>query len=183
MALLDAFNNKHKLRAFLNSITARQGLPGENIKVHLSDLTSLVSQAFPDYTPEQKTSEIFRRFLTGLDPILKSKCVERVTQNVEEAVEYCKNYERAQYELNPASMTTQVGTMSLHNPPTNSMPVPAHMVANLDSHDSNITADRVQALDSFIEEIRKERKSNEPVERLFIIQWRMFGRELNCPTL
>ena len=52
LALLDAFNNKQKLWAFQNSIMAHQRLPGKNIQVYLSGLTSLVSQAFPDYTPQ-----------------------------------------------------------------------------------------------------------------------------------
>ena len=154
-ALLEAFNNQHKIRAFQNSITARQRLPGENIQVYLSDLTSLVTQAFPDYTPAQKRSETFRRFLSGLDPILKSKCVERGTQTIEEAVEYCKNYERAQYELNLASMTTKVATMSL-NTPTLSAPVSSPTIANLDTHDSS----QRETLNSLIDEIRKEREGH-----------------------
>ncbi len=158
-ALLEAFNNQHKIRAFQNSITARKRLPGENIQVYLSDVTNLVQQAFPDYTPEQTRSEIFRRFLSGLDPKLRSKCVERGTQNVQEALECCKNYERAQYELNLASTTTQIASLSVDNQHPKAVSVSNPVVANLDSQDNSMTTDR-EVLESLINEIRQERKSN-----------------------
>ena len=100
------FHNQDFLRAFRDSLTARPRLAGENIDVYVADLTNLVTQAFPTYNDNQRTAEVLRRFLAGIDPLLRGRCKESNVDNLPDAIALCKNVERAQVDYRAARALT-----------------------------------------------------------------------------
>ena len=119
--LCEVFNNQDFVRTFQNSLTARPRSPNEHIDVYVAELKNLVSQAFPDYTANQKEAETLRRLLAGISPFLRGKCHENDVRDLAAAVRICKNSERAQKEY-----------QQILHPPQIDMPTPAPVIAQIE---------------------------------------------------
>lgn len=79
---------------FRASLSARPRAPRESLEVFAADISRLVDKAFPEHGDRAQREEKFRRFLVGLDPVLRAKCHEQGATDLEEAVMIagrCKN--------------------------------------------------------------------------------------------
>ncbi|RVE68762.1 hypothetical protein OJAV_G00094580 [Oryzias javanicus] len=93
-----AFGQRQALERFKTSLSARTRAAGESLQVFAADVSRLVMAAFPQYGDMAQREEMFRRFLAGLDPALKAKCLEQGATDLEEALiiaERCENAREA----------------------------------------------------------------------------------------
>ncbi|XP_024122024.1 uncharacterized protein LOC112142718 [Oryzias melastigma] len=93
-----AFGQRQALERFRTSLSARTRAAGESLQVYAADVSRLVVAAFPQYGDAAQREEKFRRFLAGLDPGLKAKCLEQGATDLEEALivaERCENEREA----------------------------------------------------------------------------------------
>ncbi|XP_024119878.1 uncharacterized protein LOC112141069 [Oryzias melastigma] len=93
-----AFGQRQGLERFRTSLSARTRAAGESLQVFAADVSRLVMAAFPQYGDVAQRKEKFRRFLAGLDPALKAKCLEQGATDLEEALiiaERCENAREA----------------------------------------------------------------------------------------
>lgn len=65
----------------------------------------LVDKAFPEYGDKAQREEKFRRFLAGLDPVLRAKCHEQGATDLEEAVIIAGRCENARDSIKVDYMT------------------------------------------------------------------------------
>ncbi|XP_035995289.1 tetratricopeptide repeat protein 21B-like isoform X2 [Fundulus heteroclitus] len=94
-----AFGQRQLMDRFRASLTARARAPGESLEVYAADVSRLVAEAFPDYGDVAQREEKFRRFLAGLDPALKAKCLEMGATDLEEALHVAERCENARAAL------------------------------------------------------------------------------------
>lgn len=94
-----AFGQRQLMDRFRASLTARARAPGESLEVYAADVSRLVVEAFPDYGEVAQREEKFRRFLAGLDPALKAKCLEMGATDLEEALHVAERCENARAAL------------------------------------------------------------------------------------
>ena len=107
--MIEVFHNDDFIRNFRENLSARPRKENENIRVYLSEIQLLVNTAFPAYDEEQKRGEVYRRFLAGLDPILRGKTREWDCMNVQDCIQLITNLERAQKEYNKAGIDLPLG--------------------------------------------------------------------------
>ncbi|KAK7922816.1 hypothetical protein WMY93_009718 [Mugilogobius chulae] len=113
-----AFGQRQFMDRFRANLSARPRAAGESLEVYAADVCRLVAEAFPDYGIVARREEKFRRFLAGLDPALKAKCLEQGATDLEEALtvaERCENARDAlqrdcvsNYMLNPSAADVSV---------------------------------------------------------------------------
>ncbi len=144
------FNNQDFLKIFQESLTARPRAKGENIEVYVSELRTLVAQAFPTYTNAQRESEILRRLIAGVSPFLRLKCREFSADNVRDAIRVCKNAERAmaEYQSSDLSVNDVYGA-----PVAQAAPAPVATVAHVEATDDTANTDKV--LEMVLAELKK----------------------------
>lgn len=94
-----AFGQRQLMDRFRASLSARVRAPGESLEVYAADVSRLVTEAFPDYGDVAQRKEKFRRFLAGLDPALKAKCLEQGATDLEEALHVAERCENARVAL------------------------------------------------------------------------------------
>lgn len=94
-----AFGQRQFMDRFRASLTARPRAAGESLEVYAADVSRLVAEAFPDYGVVARREEKFRRFLAGLDPALKAKCLEQGATDLEEALTIAERCENARDAL------------------------------------------------------------------------------------
>ena len=99
------FGRTSFLATFQTHLTARPRKPQEPLEVYAADLTNLVAEAFPQYGIEAQSCEIFRRFVTGLDPSLQLKIHEHGAVTLDAALKVATQCERAQLALTVAAHT------------------------------------------------------------------------------
>uniref|UniRef100_A0AAV2LHR9 Uncharacterized protein n=1 Tax=Knipowitschia caucasica TaxID=637954 RepID=A0AAV2LHR9_KNICA len=96
--LAGAFGQRQFMDRFRATLSARPRGAGESLEVYAADVSRLVAEAFPDYGVVARR-EKFRRFLAGLDPALKSKCLEQGATDLEEALTIAERCENAREAL------------------------------------------------------------------------------------
>ncbi|KAK3568728.1 hypothetical protein QTP86_014757, partial [Hemibagrus guttatus] len=84
--LKEAFGQRQFMDRFRASLSARPRAPRESLEVYAAEVSRLVDEAFPEYGDKAQREEKFRRFLAGLDPVLRAKCHEQGATDLEEAV-------------------------------------------------------------------------------------------------
>ncbi|CAL1591898.1 unnamed protein product [Knipowitschia caucasica] len=97
--LAGAFGQRQFMDRFRATLSARPRAAGESLEVYAADVSRLVAEAFPDYGVVARREEKFRRFLAGLDPALKSKCLEQGATDLEEALTIAERCENAREAL------------------------------------------------------------------------------------
>lgn len=83
--------------------------PGESLEVYAADVSRLVVEAFPDYGAVARREEKFRRFLAGMDPALRAKCLEQGATDLEEALTIAERCENAREALQRDCVSTYAG--------------------------------------------------------------------------
>lgn len=84
--LKEAFGQRQFMDRFRASLSARPRAPAESLEVYAAEISRLVDEAFPEYGERAQREEKFRRFLAGLDSVLRAKCHEQGATDLEEAV-------------------------------------------------------------------------------------------------
>lgn len=84
--LKEAFGQRQFIDRFRASLSARPRAPRESLEVYAAEISRLMDEAFPEYGERAQREEKFRRFLAGLDPVLRAKCHEQGATDLEEAV-------------------------------------------------------------------------------------------------
>ena len=105
-----AFGQRQLMDRFRASLSARGRAPGESLEVYAADVSRLVGEAFPDYGDVAQREEKFRRFLAGLDPALKAKCLEQGATDLEEALQVAERCENARVALRSDCVSTGAAT-------------------------------------------------------------------------
>ena len=101
-----AFGQRQYLDRFRANVSARSRAPGESLEVYAADVSRLVAEAFPEHGEVAKREEKFRRFLAGLDPMLKAKCLELGATDLEEALTIAERCENAREALQRDCVST-----------------------------------------------------------------------------
>lgn len=119
-SLTAVFNRLPFIATFQTYLNARPRKPQEPLAVYAAELTTLVSEAFPTYDAQAKSSEVFRRFVTGLDSSLQLKIHEHGALTLEAALKVATQCERGQLALTIASpssvMPVTVGHTTTSSP-------------------------------------------------------------------
>lgn len=84
--LKEAFGQRQFMDRFRATLSARPRAPRESLEVYAAEISRLVDDAFPEYGEKAQKEEKFRRFLAGLDPVLRTKCHEQGATDLGEAV-------------------------------------------------------------------------------------------------
>lgn len=103
--LKEAFGQRQLMDRFRASLSARPRAPRESLEVFAAEMSRLVDEAFPDYGDKAQKEEKFRRFLAGLDPVLRTKCQEQGATDLEEAVTIAGRCENARESIKTDYMT------------------------------------------------------------------------------
>ncbi len=85
-SLTNVFGSTTFLATFQTFLNARPRKPQEPLEVYGTELTNLVTEAFPQYDAAARNCEIFRRFVTGLDPSLQLKIHEHGAVTLDNAL-------------------------------------------------------------------------------------------------
>ena len=93
--LSEVFGRTTYLTNFRSCITARVRLPSEPIEVFSAAIATLVREAFPKYDEDAREGENFRRFMAGLDGVLRRKLYEHGVQTFKSAVSTAVRIEQA----------------------------------------------------------------------------------------
>ena len=93
--LSEVFGRTTYLTNFRSCITARVRLPSEPIEVFSAAIATLVREAFPKYDDDAREGENFRRFMAGLDGVLRRKLYEHGVQTFKSAVSTAVRIEQA----------------------------------------------------------------------------------------
>ncbi|KAF7688153.1 hypothetical protein HF521_014159 [Silurus meridionalis] len=83
---LETFGQRQFMDRFRASLSARPRAPRESLEVYVAEIGRLVDEAFLEYGDKAQKEEKFRRFVAGLDPVLRAKCHEQGATDLEEAV-------------------------------------------------------------------------------------------------
>lgn len=102
-SLSTVFGRTTFLATFQTFLNARPRKPQEPLEVYAAELTNLVTEAFPQYDAAARNCEIFRRFVTGLDPSLQLKIHEHGAVTLDNASKVASQCERAQLAISVAS--------------------------------------------------------------------------------
>lgn len=111
------------LATFQTYLNARPRKPQEPLEVYAAELTSLVTEAFPQYDVTARNCEIFRRFVTGLDPALQLKIHEHGAVTLDNALKIARQCERAQLAISIANPTA-VMPVTVHQQPVSATATP-----------------------------------------------------------
>ncbi len=103
--LKEAFGQRQFMDRFRASLSARPRAPRESLEVYAAEISRLVDEAFPEYGDRAQREEKFRRFLAGLDPVLRVKCHEQGATDLEEAVIIAGRCENARDAIKTDYMT------------------------------------------------------------------------------
>ncbi|KAL6466207.1 hypothetical protein MHYP_G00263400 [Metynnis hypsauchen] len=123
------FGQTQFLATFQTHLNARPRRPQEPLEVYAADLTNLVADAFPLYGSEAQNCEVFRRFVTGLDPSLQLKIHEHGAVTLEAALKVATQCERAQLALTVAAHTPVMPVTVTPQPGITSHPALAELTA------------------------------------------------------
>ncbi len=157
-SLTTVFGRTTFLATFQTFLNARPRKPQEPLEVYAAELTNLVTEAFPQYDAAARNCEIFRRFVTGLDPSLQLKIHEHGAVTLDNALKVATQCERAQLAISVAN-------------PSAVMPV----MVNQQSSANTVTATHISELASAIAELRTDlhalrqshlRRTDERVDQL-----------------
>ncbi len=105
-SLSAVFGRATFLATFQTYLNARPHKPQEPLEVYAAELTSLVTEAFPQYDVTAQNCEIFRRFVTGLDTALQLKIHEHGAVTLNDALKIASQCERAHLAISVANPTT-----------------------------------------------------------------------------
>lgn len=87
----EAFGQRHFLDCFGRNIFACLRAPDESLDVYAADISKLVQEAFPGYGDVAQREDKFRRFLVGLDPLLRAKCHEQWATDPGGGPDHCQS--------------------------------------------------------------------------------------------
>ena len=118
-----AFGQRQLMDRFRASLSARVRASGESLEVYAADVSRLVAEAFPDYGGVAQREEKFRRFLAGLDPALKAKCLEMGATDLEEALHVAERCENARVALQNDYVSTAAAAYGGGSPSVQSVSV------------------------------------------------------------
>ena len=118
-----AFGQRQLMDRFRASLSARVRASGESLEVYAADVSRLVTEAFPDYGGVAQREEKFRRFLAGLDPALKAKCLEMGATDLEEALHVVERCENARMTLQRDYVSTAAAAYGGGGPSVQSVSV------------------------------------------------------------
>lgn len=96
--LKEAFVRRRFMERLRSSLSARPHVAWESLEVYAAEISWLVDEAFPEYCDRAQREEKFRRFVAGLDPVLRMKFYEQGATDMEEAViiaGWCENTRNA----------------------------------------------------------------------------------------
>ena len=110
--LSEVFGRTTYLTNFRSCITARLRLPSEPIEVFSAAIATLVREAFPKYDDDAREGENFRRFMAGIDGVLRRKLYEHGVQTFKSAVNTAVRIEQAALLGQPEAPQTQVAATS-----------------------------------------------------------------------
>ncbi len=116
-SLSAVFGRATFLATFQTYLNARPRKPQEPLEVYAAELTSLVTEAFPQYDVTARNCEIFRRFVTGLDPALQLKIHEHGAVTLNDALKIASQCERANLAISVANPTT-IMPVTVHQQPS-----------------------------------------------------------------
>ena len=119
-----AFGQRQLMDRFRACLSARVRAPGESLEVYAADVSRLVMEAFPDYGDVAQREEKFRRFLAGLEPALKAKCLELGATDLEEALTVAERCENARLALQRDYVSTCTAAYPGGSPAVQSVSVP-----------------------------------------------------------
>lgn len=122
-SLSAVFGRATFLATFQTYLNARPRKPQEPLEVYAAELTSLVTEAFPQYDVTARNCEIFRRFVTGLDPALQLKIHEHGAVTLDSALKIASQCERAQLAISVANSTT-IMPVTVHQQPSSASATP-----------------------------------------------------------
>lgn len=106
--LKEAFGRRQFMERFRASLSARPRAARESLEVYAAEISRLVDEAFPEYGDRAQREEKFRRFVAGLDPVLRSKCYEQGATDMEEAVIIAGRCENARNAMDMGYVTANV---------------------------------------------------------------------------
>lgn len=120
-SLTTVFGRTTFLATFQTFLNARPRKPQEPLEVYAAELTNLVTEAFPQYDAAARNCEIFRRFVTGLDPSLQLKIHEHGAVTLDNALRVATQCERAQLAISVANPSAVMSVMANQQPPANTV--------------------------------------------------------------
>lgn len=106
--LKEAFGRRQFMERFRASLSARPRAARESLEVYAAEISKLVDEAFPEYGDRAQREEKFRRFVAGLDPVLRTKCYEQGATDMEEAVTIAGRCENARNAFDMGHVTANV---------------------------------------------------------------------------
>ncbi len=109
------------LATFQTFLNARPRKPQEPLEVYGAELTNLVTEAFPQYDAAARNCEIFRRFVTGLDPSLQLKIHEHGAVTLDNALKVATQCEHAQLAISVANPSAVMTVMVNQQPSANTV--------------------------------------------------------------
>lgn len=136
-SLTAVFNRQPFIATFQTYLNARPRKPAEPLAVYAAELTTLVSEAFPNYDAQAKNSEVFRRFVTGLDTSLQLKIHEHGALTLEAALKVATQCERGQLAISIASPSSVMPVTVGHT----ALPTPSTPIAELTAAIADLRAD------------------------------------------
>lgn len=126
-SLSAVFGHATFLATFQMYLNARPRKPQEPLEVYAAELTSLVTEAFPQYDVTARNCEIFRRFVTGLDPALQLKIHEHGAVTLDSALKIASQCKRAQLAISVANSTT-IMPVTVHQQPSSATATPSNLM-------------------------------------------------------
>ncbi len=120
-SLTTVFGRTTFLATFQTFLNARPRKPQEPLEVYGAELTNLVTEAFPQYDAAARNCEIFRRFVTGLDPSLQLKIHEHGAVTLDNALKVATQCERAQLAISVANPSAVMPVMVNQQPSANTV--------------------------------------------------------------
>lgn len=122
--LSTVFGRTTFLATFQTFLNARPRKPQEPLEVYAAELTNLVTEAFPQYDVTARNCEIFRRFVTGLEPSLQLKIHEHGAMTLDNALKVATQCERAQLAISVANPSAVMPVMVTPQSSPNNMAAP-----------------------------------------------------------
>ncbi len=119
--LTTVFGRTTFFATFQTFLNARPHKPQEPLEVYAAELTNLVTEAFPQYDAAARNCEIFRRFVTGLDPSLQLKIHEHGAVTLDNALKVATQCERAQLAISVANPSAVMPVMVNQQPSANTV--------------------------------------------------------------
>ena len=149
--LSEVFGRTTYLTNFRSCITARVRLPSEPIEVFSAAIATLVREAFPKYDEDAREGESFRRFMAGVDGVLRRKLYEHGVQTFKSAVNTAVRIEQAALLGQPETPQTQVA-MTSNATSYNTLAQP--QVAEISTNGYGALTKRLDALEEKIDALK-----------------------------